>query len=166
MFVNILTDLRLLNIRCWRYRRSGSQIGKEAKTMDGVHYWRSHGHEWPSILRALAQTVFDALASVVVMERDSCIADTFIPRKHGGVDTTNLEMALYLRGQFNYIPKTFPSLATKRRRTPPRIDLKTCVKEVQVLGFNVSDEPKAVLKYLVVCLREFAIRCRFNTKYM
>ena len=107
--------------------------------MDGVHYWRSHGHEWPSILRALAQTVFDALASVVVMERDSCIADTFIPRKHGGVDTTNLEMALYLRGQFNYIPKTFPSLATKRRRTPPRIDLKTCVKEVQVLGFNVSD---------------------------
>ena len=38
--------------------------------MDGVHYWRSHGHGWPSILRALTQAVFDALASAVVMERD------------------------------------------------------------------------------------------------
>ena len=73
--------------------------------MDGVHYWRSHGHEWSSIRRALAQAVFDTLASAVVMKRDFCTANVFIARKRGRLDPTNLEMALNLRGQFDNNPK-------------------------------------------------------------
>ena len=71
--------------------------------MDGVHYWRSHGHERPSILRALVQAVFDALAPAVVMEREFCTSEMFIPLKRGGPDPANVEMALYLRGHFDHI---------------------------------------------------------------
>ena len=62
--------------------------------MDGVTYWRSHDHEWPSILRALGQSVFDALASAVVMERDVCAVDMFIPRKRSALDPANLRYCL------------------------------------------------------------------------
>ena len=103
MFVNILTHLPLLNTCCWLFRRSHSQIGKEANKIDDVHYWRSHGHEWPSIHRALAQAVFGALASAVVMEREFCTSEMFIPLKRGGPDPANVEMALYLRGHFDHI---------------------------------------------------------------
>ena len=129
--------------------------------MDGVHYWRFHVHEWPSILRALAQAVFDALASPVVMECDFCTADMFIARKRGGLDPTNVEMALHLRG--HQIPEDIPKLSDKEAANDisNRFE-KTCEKEVYVLGFNVSDHPKAVLKHHVVCVREFARRCCFK----
>ncbi|MEP2262582.1 MAG: hypothetical protein ABJI00_14280 [Paracoccaceae bacterium] len=58
--------------------------------MSGVHYWPSHGHEWPSVLRALAQAVFGAPASAGVMERNFCITDMFVSRKQGGLDPANL----------------------------------------------------------------------------
>ena len=81
--------------------------------MDGVHYWRSHGHERPSILRALVQAVFDALASAVVMEREFCTSEMFIPLKRGGPDPANVEMALYLRGQFDLVAKDITKLSDK-----------------------------------------------------
>ena len=166
MFINILTHLPLLNIRCRLFHRSGSQIRKETKKVDGVHYWRSHGHEWPFILRALAQAVFDALASAVAMERDFCTADMFIPRKRGGLDPANVEMALYLRGQFDHISKDVLKLSDEEAANAISNRFKDTCKGSASISLNVSDDPKAVLKYQMVCLREFAIRCCFiiNTR--
>ena len=63
-------------------------------------------------------------------------------------------MALYLRGQFDHISEDIPKL-NKEAANAISNRFKTCVK-VQVLGLNVSDDPKAVLKHHVVLLREFA----------
>ena len=160
ILVNIITHLPPLKFRCWLFRGSDSQIGKETKNMGRVHYWRSHVHEWPSILRALARVMFGAPASASVM--DAIFASLTCLSLASAADWPHQRK----RWSFTYeassttSPKTFQSLATKRRRTPFRIRLKTCMCK----GSTRTKRPESHFEYQLVCLRKFAIHCCF-TKY-
>lgn len=76
------------------------------------------------------------------MERDFCVADMFQPRKRGGIDPANLEMALYLRGQFDNIPADIPQLSDEQasEAVPRRFTDRKMLEEVEVLNFSLEPE--------------------------
>ncbi|CAM9121357.1 unnamed protein product, partial [Laminaria digitata] len=75
------------------------------------------------------------------MERDFCIADMFVPRKRGSLDPAFLEMSLFLRAQYEYIPDDVPRLSEEdaTESIPERFRDRTMVDDVNVLDF-VSEE--------------------------
>ena len=76
------------------------------------------------------------------MERDFCIADMYVPRKRGGLDPANLEMALYLRGQLHHIPQDIPKLSDEGavEAIPDRFTDLKMKQEVQVLDYGLEDD--------------------------
>lgn len=123
------------------------QFSKDDKKLSGVEYWRAHGNQWPSALRALAQAVFGAPSSAGIMERDFCIADLYQPRKRGSLGPVYLEMVTYLRGQFDNIPKDIPQMTEPELEAalPTRFTDKGMLDEVVVMDFvpepAVIEEP-------------------------
>lgn len=80
------------------------------------------------------------------MERDFCIADMYVPRKRGGLDPANLEMALYLRGQLHHVPQDIPKLSDDEaaKAIPDRFTDLKMQQEVQVLDYGVDDDRDTV----------------------
>ena len=76
------------------------------------------------------------------MERDFCITDKYVPRKRGGFDHANLEMALYLRGQRHHIPQDSPKLSDEEavKAIQDRYTDLTMRQEVQVLDYGLEDD--------------------------
>lgn len=69
------------------------------------------------------------------MERDFCSADWFMPHKRGSLDPAYLEMSLFLRAQFDYIPNDAPRLTEEQSEAavPSRLRDQTMLDDVQVL---------------------------------
>ena len=122
--------------------RFALQIDKERRKLEGVDYWKNHGDEHSPHLRSLAQAVFGAPSSAGVIERDFSVADMFQPRKRGSVDPANLEMTLYLRGQFENIPADVPELTEEQaeKAVPRRFTDRKMLEEVEVLNFKLERE--------------------------
>lgn len=101
--------------------------------MDGAAYWRKHGGEWPLILRSLAQAVFGAPASAGCVERDFNIVDT-----RTDLSPADREMALYLRGQSDSIPRDIPKLSDEAaaKAIPDRLTDLEQLDEVQMLDYT------------------------------
>ena len=77
------------------------------------------------------------------MEGDFWIAeDVFVPRKRGGQDPANLEMALYFRQQLPYIPQDIPKLSEEEaaRAIPDRFKDPKMQREVQVLDYYLEHD--------------------------
>lgn len=105
--------------------------------MDGAAYWRTHGEEWPLILRSLAQAVFGAPASAGCVERDFDIADM-----RDDLSPAYREMALYLRGQLKSIPRDIPQLSDEAAANaiPDRLTDPERLAEVRMLDFIPDTE--------------------------
>lgn len=86
--------------------------------------------------------MFGAPSSAGVIERDFSVADMFQPRKRGSVDPANLEMTLFLRGQFENIPADVPELTEEQaeKAVPRRFTDRKMLEEVEVLNFKLERE--------------------------
>ena len=118
------------------------QIPREQRLIDnGADYWRLHGKPLPLALRAVAQGVFGCPAAAAGVERDFCIADFFMARKRGSLDPAYLEMELFLRAQFDFIPNDVPKLtdAEAEEAIPDRFRKQDLLDEVRVLDVLVDD---------------------------
>lgn len=72
------------------------------------------------------------------MERDFCIADWFLPRKRGSMDPAMLEMCLFLRAQYGYIPNDVSKFKDKKEEDaaiPKRLSDEQMLKDVEQLDF-------------------------------
>lgn len=69
------------------------------------------------------------------MERDFCIADFVMPRKRGSLDPAYLEMQLFLRAQYDFIPNDVPKLTDEEATAaiPDRFRNREMLDEVCVL---------------------------------
>lgn len=124
------------------FRRCFLQIDREQRQLDGVQFWRVHGKEYSPHLRTVAQAVFGAPSSAGILERDFCVAEMFQSRKRGGMDPSNLEMVLYLRGQFDNIPDDVPQLTEEQaaEAVPRRFKDRKMVEEVEVLNYLIQEQ--------------------------
>ena len=123
-----------------RTRIRGADPPPQRET-NAADYWRLYGIELPLALRAVAQTVFGCPASAGVTEQDFCIADMFMPRKRGSLDPAYLDMSLFLRARYDYIPDDVPRLSDDdtKKAIPERFRDQTMLDDVNVLAY-VPDE--------------------------
>ena len=115
---------------------------REANT---AAYWRLHGEERPLARGTAARTVFVCPSSAGVMERDFCIADMFLARKHGSLDLAVLEIFLCLRAQYEYIPDDARWLSDVDAKTinPERLRTRQMLDECQDIGLVPDEESEA-----------------------
>lgn len=66
--------------------------------------------------QTVAQSVLGCPASTGAMDRDFNIADMFMPRKRHSLDPAYLEMSIFFRAQYDYIPCDVPELSYENAR--------------------------------------------------
>lgn len=79
------------------------------------------------------------------MERDFCIADYVMPRKRGSLDPAYLEMELFLRAQFDFIPNDVPQLTDEEATAaiPERFRNREMLEEVRVMDVDPDDSDES-----------------------
>lgn len=92
-------------------------------------------------LRSVAQAVFGCPASAGGVERDFCIADFVMPRKRGSLDPAYLEMHLFLRAQYDFIPNDVPKLTDEEAKAaiPERLRDREMLDEVRLMDVDPVD---------------------------
>lgn len=118
------------------------QISRKKLPDNSADYWRGdHGKGQPAALREVAQAVFGCPASAGGVERDFCIADFVMPRKRGSLDPAYLEMELFLRAQFDFIPNDVPKMTDEAAAAaiPERFRNQEMLDEVRVLDVDPDD---------------------------
>lgn len=98
-------------------------------------FWRKHGNSVAPWIKHVAQAILGVPASAAVLERDFSVAGQVISRKRGSLDPANVEMLLFLRGAYDFVPKEIPELSSEevQKAIPDRLTDPDKLSEVEGL---------------------------------
>ena len=107
-------------------------------------FWRGYGAEHFPTLANVARAVLGAPGSAAVFERDFGEANKLVNRQRGALDSPFVEMMMFLRGAYDFIPEDVPALTAAERTEAIPTRLKDPRKKAEVEDLTSDlDKPKA-----------------------
>lgn len=87
-------------------------------------FWRTYCWRHFRLLCNVARALLGAPASATVLDRNFGETGKLASHQRGSLGATYVEMILYLRGAYDYIPETIPKLTAERAEKAPLFHLR------------------------------------------